>query len=211
MKPLIKKCIACGKEFTKPVNESKKNWKFRHKFCSKSCNMKFHKFGTKTRFKKGQKAINPIKKGEHRGRNTEFKKGIKVWNKGRHLTVEERKKIADSLPIRRGEKAGNWKGGTTKLGQLIRSCKKYKDWVRKCFIRDKFTCQKCKGKCKKGKKIYLHCHHKKSFYKILEENNIKTLEDALNCKELWNMNNGQTLCIPCHKQTESYLLNQYTK
>lgn len=28
-----KNCPQCNKEFSKPINESKKAWQFRHKFC----------------------------------------------------------------------------------------------------------------------------------------------------------------------------------
>ena len=33
---------------------------------------------------------------------------------------------------------------------------------------------------------------------------IKTVEDALKCHLLWDLENGETLCVPCHKKTDSY-------
>ncbi|HNW65789.1 MAG TPA: hypothetical protein PKO10_01090, partial [Aliarcobacter cryaerophilus] len=51
----------------------------------------------------------------------------------------------------------------------------------------------------------LHAHHKKPFSIILKQNNITTIKEALNCKELWKKSNGVTLCIKCHKKTDSYL------
>jgi len=42
---------------------------------------------------------------------------------------------------------------------------------------------------------------------ILEDNEIKNIDDALGCEELWNINNGRTLCHPCHKMTDTYGLN----
>lgn len=43
---------------------------------------------------------------------------------------------------------------------------------------------------------------------IIRENNIMTLTDAVKCEELWNINNGITLCKECHKKTDSYLNNK---
>jgi len=33
---------------------------------------------------------------------------------------------------------------------------------------------------------------------------ILSKEEALSCDELWNINNGRTLCIGCHKKTDTY-------
>jgi len=46
---------------------------------------------------------------------------------------------------------------------------------------------------------------KKAFSKILFEYTIRTFEEALACSELWNINNGETLCVECHKETDTYL------
>ena len=35
------------------------------------------------------------------------------------------------------------------------------------------------------------------------ENNISTIEQALECKELWDMNNGYSICYKCHKDIET--------
>lgn len=42
-------------------------------------------------------------------------------------------------------------------------------------------------------------HCPKSFSEIFRENKIQSLEDALNCEELWDINNGRTLCKNCHR------------
>ena len=34
---------------------------------------------------------------------------------------------------------------------------------------------------------------------------ILNLEQALNCEEFWNINNGRVLCKECHKKTDTYL------
>ena len=51
----------------------------------------------------------------------------------------------------------------------------------------------------------LNAHHIKPLNKMLKEYKIKTLEQALRCEVLWNINNGVTLCEKCHKRTKSYL------
>ncbi len=87
----------------------------------------------------------------------------------------------------------NWKGGRTSLRKQIRNSFKYRQWRSDIFTRDDFTCQKCnrRGGC-------LHAHHIIAFGDILELNDIKTLEQAINYEELWNINNGITYCKTCH-------------
>jgi hypothetical protein len=98
----------------------------------------------------------------------------------------------------RGEKAYNYKGGQI-INTQIRASFKYRQWVSDVFTRDDFTCQECN---ERG--IYLEAHHIKSFSEIINEYNIKTLEEALECAELWDINNGRTLCKECHKLTDNY-------
>ena len=126
-----------------------------------------------------------------------------AWNKGldgkEYLSIEARKRMS-VWGGKSGESTPNWRGGTTKLGQLIRSCKMYSRWRLTVFARDNRICVKCMAK-----NIPIHADHIKPFYKILEDNEIKTVEQAKQCKELWDITNGRTLCIPCHMQTSSYL------
>lgn len=99
-------------------------------------------------------------------------------------------------PHFRREKHWNWKGGITPLVSQIRRCFKYYQWRRDVFTRDDFTCQRCGTK---GGWIEAD-HYPKKFSDIFHENKIKTLGEALNCKELWNINNGRTLCKKCHNK-----------
>lgn len=43
-----------------------------------------------------------------------------------------------------------------------------------------------------------------SFSEILIKNNISKLKDALFVDELWDVSNGRTLCINCHRKTDTY-------
>ena len=100
-----------------------------------------------------------------------------------------------SIGKRTGKNNGNWIDGRTPLYHRLRHCFKYRLWRDDIYTRDDFTCQYCN---KRGG--YLHAHHIKWFSVILRENNIETLEQALECSELWNINNGITLCKKCHKK-----------
>ena len=96
------------------------------------------------------------------------------------------------------DKHHNWKGGVSSVRKQFWDSAKYRNWRKKIFERDNYTCQNCKTKG-----VFLEAHHIKEREKIWQENNIKTLEDAFNCKELWNINNGITLCRKCHNLTKN--------
>jgi len=141
---------------------------------------------------------------EMKKRYSETKKGIKFSeehkrklseaHKGKHRSEEIKRKMSE----RRGEKSSNWKGGKTLLGKLIRSSFTYRQWRSDIFTRDNFTCQMCG---KKGDWIEAD-HYPKGFAEILDEYKIKTSEEAIECQELWNINNGRTLCLNCHNKTK---------
>jgi len=156
------------------------------------------------------------------------KLGKPTWNKGKKLSEEHRKNLKGKRPNQTGEnhhmfgkhhtletkekiriaKSGDkcnlWKGGVSKISNLIRGCFQTRQWRSDVFTRDNYTCQKCGIKSGCGYTIYFEAHHIKSHSEILKENHIKTIEDAINCQELWNINNGITLCLKCHKETDTY-------
>jgi len=86
------------------------------------------------------------------------------------------------------------------LTMRIRECFQYRQWRSDVFTRDKFTCQWC-GDEGGGN---LNADHIKPFSVILQEYEITTYEQALSCAPLWNINNGRTLCKPCHKKTSTF-------
>lgn len=108
-----------------------------------------------------------------------------------------------------GSKCEFWRGGTSLLQRPKHQNSVYAKWRKSVFERDKYTCQECRIKFIKGftGSVELNADHIKPFALIVRENNIKTMEQALNCKELWDINNGRTLCIPCHKKTDTWGYN----
>ncbi len=122
-----------------------------------------------------------------------------VWNKGKK-GLQSNSNKGKKLPHRSGANSPSWKGGVTKLKDSIRSLMEYKSWRRNIFERDNFTCQICLSGSNK-----LNADHIVPFSFILKKYNIKNVDDALRCEELWNINNGRTLCFDCHKKTDTYL------
>ena len=96
------------------------------------------------------------------------------------------------------DKHWNWKGGISKIDRIIRRTPEYLKWRSDVFQRDLWTCQTCKVRG------YVTAHHIKSFSSILREYEIKCLEDARRCDELWDIKNGVTLCETCHSLTDNY-------
>lgn len=106
-------------------------------------------------------------------RSDETKKKISLYRTGR------------PNPCLRGDKNPNWKGGITSKNKKLRDCLEMREWRRKVFQRDKFTCKIC------GKKgVTLNADHIKSF--------------SLYPELRFNLDNGRTLCVECHKKTENF-------
>lgn len=106
-------------------------------------------------------------------------------------SLETRLKISESNKGKHGgDKHPNWKGGITSENQAIRQSFEYKEWRKSVFQRDNYTCTECGIKSGMGKHITFHADHIKPFayYPDLR----------------LDINNGRTLCIDCHKLTDSF-------
>ncbi len=118
--------------------------------------------------------LSKVALGQRRSPSTEFKKGTRVGI----LTM-----------FKKGGNMGgansNWKGGVTSINERIRKSIEYKTWRRHVFIRDDHTCQACGTRGGN-----LHADHEFPF----------SLFPQLRFEVL----NGRTLCIPCHRKTPTY-------
>ena len=114
-------------------------------------------------------------------------------------------------PNNSGENNHFWKGGKTKLSLQIRNSVEYSFWRKQIFERDNYTCQICGRKNKKGDKVIIEVDHIYPFSKILDDFDITSIEEAISCEKIWDIENGRTLCRECHKKTETWGINQYTK
>lgn len=127
-----------------------------------------------------------------------FKKGYSPWNFGlKDWQTEEHKEAARAVNKARtpwnkglygfnsGENNPNWKGGVHSINNALRRTKRYANWRNSVFERDDYTCQECKTRGG-----YLEADHIKPF--------------AFFPGLRFELSNGRTLCLPCHKETPTY-------
>jgi hypothetical protein len=87
-----------------------------------------------------------------------------------------------------GSKHYNWKNNATELTHAIRTSQNYTKWREAVLKSNPLKCSLC------GSTEKLEVDHIKQFKFILIDNNIKNLEDARKCEELWDVENGRVLC-----------------
>lgn len=130
---------------------------------------------------------------EHRINLSKALKGKSTWSKG---TKQSPEWIAKRVQARiengttqdvtapKGEKHYLWiKDRTVALdSRRMDSGKKWSDWRKAVFARDKYTCQDCGVS-----KVYIEPHH--------------IIPKRIALEKIYDINNGVTLCRPCHLKT----------
>ena len=152
------------------------------------------KFPKETRKKmsnshKGLRASEETKKKiskSHVGNKWGFVKGNIISKKNKEITSKRMKGNKIGKKFESGEKHWNWKKGITPINTKIRMSTEYKLWRKAVFERDNYTCIWCGNK--QGKN--LEADHIKPFSLFPE------LRFAID--------NGRTLCIECHRKTDTY-------
>ena len=116
-----------------------------------------------------------------------IKLGLKsVYNPG-YRNELTRQKISASL---QGITTDEWDGFKESVNQLIRKSEAMQSWRKSVFERDDYTCQHCGSRSGNGKKVILHADHIKPF--------------ATHIELRFDVDNGRTLCLDCHKKTDTY-------
>ncbi len=92
----------------------------------------------------------------------------------------------------RGEGAYNWKGGVSRLNTSIRQMNENRKWIDAVRARDG-ACARC------GVTDDLESHHVVELADLVGQLGIKNRDDARrHAAQLWDLDNGLTLCRPCH-------------
>lgn len=125
-------------------------------------------------------------------RTEEHKQKIREYRLGKKASEKTKKKMSlqrignkYSLGKNSGALCHFWKGGVTPTNKVIRNSFEYKRWRTLVFQRDDFTCQSCGVKG-----VMLHADHELPFAYFPDLR--------------FEVLNGQTLCINCHKNTPTY-------
>lgn len=116
---------------------------------------------------------------------------------GKKRSEESRKKMSESQkknpvsywlgknnPHMAGENNCNWNGGVSYSRNKIRTSIEYREWRRRVFYRDMFTCRVCLAHSGNGKALILNAHHIEPFRTGNQQCDVK---------------NGITVCEECHK------------
>jgi 5-methylcytosine-specific restriction endonuclease McrA len=87
----------------------------------------------------------------------------------------------------------------THQNRIARDKPEYDQWRKDVYERDNFTCQKCGANNHKGngKTVHLHPHHIKPF--------------ATHPESRYDVSNGVTFCIPCHRKEHKHIFIGKTK
>lgn len=187
----MKNCLICDKEHNNK------------KYCSRGCyyesipDRKGKSLNTgKTHFKKGHVPWNKGLKGDKRlggppkGHKSYLPKDFAPWNKGKKYSLyseDEKDRISER---QRGKNNSNWNGGTSSERQKAIGSRDYALWRTAVFMRDNHTCQECGERSRKGKRVTLNADHIKPW--------------ATHPELRYAIDNGRTLCVECHRQTDTY-------
>ena len=112
------------------------------------------------------------------------KRSDAIWNKGKKGLQVAWNKGIPNFKIR-GENNPNWHGGSKSERKTAMGRIEYTLWRTAVFMRDNYTCQTCS-----------------QYSGELEADHIKPW--ALYPELRYAIDNGRTLCKPCHRQTDTW-------
>ena len=152
-----------------------------HKLFMNPENLKGRKFSAETKAKMSASRMGRVFSQETKDKISKAHVGKKISETHRiNLSISH-------IGTNSGEKHYLWKGGKNSETKRARNSYEYQQWRTAVFQRDNYTCIWC-GNNKSGN---LNADHIKQFAYFPELR--------------FDINNGRTLCIDCHKKTDTYL------
>ena len=147
-----------------------------------------------------------VKLGEknpmHGKKRPQHSKLMKKKMKGRKFSTETLQKMSNAKKGICGPHHNKWVHPDKRKGTLnknIRRLSEMKQWRTAVFTRDDYTCQFCKDRG-----VFLHADHIKPLHLLIKECNIEKLSEAADEPKFWDIENGRTLCVECHKATKTF-------
>ncbi len=206
-------CVVCKNRFS-----IRYKYELKRRVCGRACvagllkKINHHPnrfFNWKGRVKSADhcRRISLSKIGVPRSPETIEKMRKAAFGKARHMQPHSEATKA-KLRAYRGPHTSNWRGGTTALQNLVRGSARFRAWRLAIYRRDGWRCTQCgkKGGWNKSEKHYerLHADHIRPLALLLYEHRISTSLAADRCDNLWDVDNGRTLCAVCHAKTPTY-------
>ena len=192
-----KNCTNCNNKFTTYRHERKI-------FCSRKCSNSNIEIQAK-RLEK-QKGVKKVLSKEtldmyqspemrERARNRALTAWTNPETRKRMISGIKRRSESDkwksAAHFQKGEKHPNYKGNNIRFRGQKANQYEYKKWRKDVFTRDDYTCQKCGVKATR-----LNAHHIREWAKFPEER--------------FNIDNGITLCEPCHANAHGKMFKEKT-
>lgn len=120
--------------------------------------------------------------GKKRVITSSWRENMSKARKGKKFSAEHRFNLSKAL---RGSRSSGWRGGVYPEHKRIRHSLEYRLWRDSVYKRDNFTCRFCG---EKGGRIVADHIKPFAYYPELR----------------FSIDNGRTLCEPCHKTTDTY-------
>lgn len=177
-------CNFCEKPFFAYARSLRKG---QGKFCTQKCSglsIRGRKYSEEERLE-----LSKIAKEKNFGKWMKGRKLPKEWCEAigkavskRTVSLETRRKQSE---LHKGVKSPFWRGGVSTENVAIRNSFEYRQWRRHVFQRDDYTCQACGIR---GKTIQADHELPFSLFPLLR----------------FEVLNGRTLCVACHRKTPTF-------